>query len=412
MVDDFLLGVNYWPPRKAMYWWKDFDAGEVDEEFAQIAAYGMHLVRFFLLWEDFQPDPDRIDGRRLADLSTVMDLAAKHHLRATPTLLVGNMSGIMWFPIWAFTDRPENGATPQIAAGHYIHRQLRSPFSDPFMLRAEIRLAEAVAGAIGSHPALHSWDLANEIDQAYLPENADTGWLWSWCLARALRAGHPDTMVTYGAHSLSLTTDRLTIPALAPSLDYLAMHGYPIYSDVARGPLDIEFVPFITRLTAALGGTPTLMQEFGLPTAGPGQPSHTIKDDFLGEEKGQFLASEEDAAAYYAAVLHRLRETGALGALAWVYADYDRALWDRPPLDRAIRERTFGLFRADRSPKEAATVIKQFSTELAVDAAGPRVDEPRARFLPPAIDPVAYYRDPEASFRAAYAQYLAALDNA
>ena len=34
--DPFILGVNYWPRRKAMYWWPDFDAGEVREEFADL----------------------------------------------------------------------------------------------------------------------------------------------------------------------------------------------------------------------------------------------------------------------------------------------------------------------------------------------------------------------------------------
>ena len=60
--DPFLLGVNYWPRRKAMYWWADFDAGEVREEFAMIRDLGLTHVRFFLLWESFQPSPD--DGER------------------------------------------------------------------------------------------------------------------------------------------------------------------------------------------------------------------------------------------------------------------------------------------------------------------------------------------------------------
>ena len=25
----FVLGVNYWPRRKALYWWRDFDPAEV-----------------------------------------------------------------------------------------------------------------------------------------------------------------------------------------------------------------------------------------------------------------------------------------------------------------------------------------------------------------------------------------------
>jgi hypothetical protein len=41
----FILGVNYWPRRKAMYWWSDFDAGEVQEEFEIIASLGIGLVR-------------------------------------------------------------------------------------------------------------------------------------------------------------------------------------------------------------------------------------------------------------------------------------------------------------------------------------------------------------------------------
>ena len=38
--DPFPLGVNYWPRAKAMYWWSDFDRGEVAEEFDVIAVAG------------------------------------------------------------------------------------------------------------------------------------------------------------------------------------------------------------------------------------------------------------------------------------------------------------------------------------------------------------------------------------
>jgi endo-1,4-beta-mannosidase len=60
MVQPFILGINYFPRRKAMYWWADFDAGEVQEEFSLIREIGMTLVRIFLLWEDFQPSPDQV----------------------------------------------------------------------------------------------------------------------------------------------------------------------------------------------------------------------------------------------------------------------------------------------------------------------------------------------------------------
>ena len=60
MAEPFVLGVNYWPRRKAMYWWSSFDAGEVREEFALIRELGLDLVRIFLLWDDFQPAPDQV----------------------------------------------------------------------------------------------------------------------------------------------------------------------------------------------------------------------------------------------------------------------------------------------------------------------------------------------------------------
>ena len=61
--DPFPVGVNYWPRRKAMGWWKAFDRAEVEDEFDVIAGLGLSVVRIFLLWEDFQPTP----GSGLAD---------------------------------------------------------------------------------------------------------------------------------------------------------------------------------------------------------------------------------------------------------------------------------------------------------------------------------------------------------
>ena len=73
--DIFTLGVNYWPRKKAMYWWKDFERAEVESEFAEIAALKLQVVRIFLLWEDFQPKSDRVSDRALSDLGTVLDVA-------------------------------------------------------------------------------------------------------------------------------------------------------------------------------------------------------------------------------------------------------------------------------------------------------------------------------------------------
>ncbi|HWE62674.1 MAG TPA: beta-galactosidase [Chloroflexota bacterium] len=396
------LGVNYWPRRKAMYWWKRFDAGEVRDELAQIASWGLSLVRICLLWEDFQPAPDRIDGAALTNLATVLDVAQAAGLQVMPTLIVGNMSGVFWFPRWAYSEHSAPRQALWLADTQPTDHLLRDLYGDPEMLRAHTRLAEAVAEHLGSHPALWGWDLANEIDATGYPTSDDAGWLWVRTLAAALRfrdAAHP---ITYGAHTPSLSdTNHLRIDDMATSLDILSMHGYPIYSDVAAAPLDPEFVPFATVLTAALGGKPAMMQEFGLCTAAPGEPSHTIQDDFLGQPQPQFLASEEDAAAYYDAVLGRLRALRVPGALAWCYADYTADLWDRPPLDRAIRERSFGLVRADGSEKPAIAVLRRHAM---APAPGPVAVPDVLNGLTPA----AYYADPKRHFAELYAHWRAA----
>ena len=152
----------------------------------------------------------------------------------------------------------------------------------------------------------------------------------------------------------------MRIDDLASVLDEDCMHAYPLYCDVARSFLDPELVPFACALTAELAGSgrAPLMHEFGICTAPAGRGGITIRDDFLGRSLDQYLASEEEGARYYQQVLERLAATGAAGAYAWCYGDYDPALFDRAPFDTAIRERSFGLVRADGSEKPAAEVVR------------------------------------------------------
>ena len=68
----FLLGVNYWPSRSAMYMWQRFDLGEIRADMAHIKGLGFDLVRFFLRWDDFQRAPDRMDEKMLQRFDAVM----------------------------------------------------------------------------------------------------------------------------------------------------------------------------------------------------------------------------------------------------------------------------------------------------------------------------------------------------
>jgi endo-1,4-beta-mannosidase len=89
MGEPFVLGLNYWPRRKAMYWWSDFDPGEVREEFSIIQELGLRVIRIFLLWDDFQPKPDEVSANCLNNLTTVCDIAAEKNLKLDVTFLSG-----------------------------------------------------------------------------------------------------------------------------------------------------------------------------------------------------------------------------------------------------------------------------------------------------------------------------------
>jgi endo-1,4-beta-mannosidase len=92
MAEPFILGVNYWPRRKAMYWWQDFDVDEVKQEFSVLKSIGLAVVRFFLLWDDFQPDPTTVDPQALRNLESVAEVADELDLRLDITFFTGSLA--------------------------------------------------------------------------------------------------------------------------------------------------------------------------------------------------------------------------------------------------------------------------------------------------------------------------------
>src|SRR5438093_6974808 len=126
----FLLGVNYWPRRKAMYWWSDFDVGEVRDEFGVIGSLGLDVVRLFLLWDDFQPAPDIVSRERLDNLSTVCDVAADHKLGLDVTFFTGHMSGPNWSPRWLLNGDAVPGGRLVVSGGQVVDRGYHNPYTD------------------------------------------------------------------------------------------------------------------------------------------------------------------------------------------------------------------------------------------------------------------------------------------
>lgn len=397
----FTLGVNYWPRRKAMYWWSDFDVDEVRDEFDVIRRLGLGLVRIFLLWEDFQPAPDQVDRQALDHLEVVCDAAADRRLQLDVTFFTGHMSGPSWAPGWMVRrDQPLPPRVRQVVTGgKAVECGYANPFTDATTLAAAELQLKTVVRRFKDHPAVGMWNLGNEPDLFAWPRDARQGREWVRRMRGVIGEIDPDHPVTCGLHAASLMQDNgLRVNDVFDEVDLAVMHGYPMYVDWAAGPLDPDFVPFLSSLNTALCGKPTLMEEFGGCTAPPGRPSFVHEWTSYGTPRRLFMASEEALATYVGEVLPRLVDVGATGALIWCFADYAPELYDRPPCDESWHERYFGMVRADGALKPHAQVIQRFAeTDPHVKAARRRVT----------LDMTAgeYYRDPLANALSAYAIY-------
>lgn len=373
----FSLGVNYWPRRSAMSMWRRFDAGEVAEDFARIARIGLDTVRFFLRWDDFQPQPDGGDPAMLDRLETLLGLAADAGLHTVPTLFCGSMCGANWLPSWAL-DR---------TAGH-------APFAcgDLYggaLLDAQLVFARAVGARLRAHPAIRAWDIGHAFSDVREPSHAkvvsgehstepaaerDVA-AWSRRLTEALQDAST-LPVTAGTHADDITSDRdIRLGSLCAPFAFASMQGRTVSSAFARSRLDPEVVPFLAMVAASFSYKPVMVCGVGEPTcpvekfsaferfAQPGEPPQlTISPEDTAFATYPCL-TEHEQAVYCTAVLERLHADGRLGAWWWCWADYADELRDEPPFDRAPHERSFGIIRSDGSEKPVVAALAAFARE-------------------------------------------------
>lgn len=404
MSQPFVLGVNYWPRRKAMYWWSDFDAAEVRDEFALIADIGMNVVRLFLLWDDWQPSPDVVSAACLKNLETVCDIAVENGLGLDVTFFTGHMSGPNWAPGWLLDEKaspPARYFKQLVSGGEIVTGGYRNMFSDPVALAASRLLLKTVVMALKDHPGVWMWNLGNEPDLFAWPPDSDAGRAWVREMTDLIKSIDDQHPVTCGLHVASLHEDNgLRVDQVFAETDVAVMHGYPMYLPWSRHNLDPDLVPYTCALVSALCGKPTLMEEWGGCTNTPGKPSEVWEWTAYGEPRTQFMASEEDLAAYVAAVLPKLVEVGATGAMLWCFADYVEELWGKPPCKESKHERFFGLVRPEGSLKPHAEAIRAFAKTKPVVHANP------ARQVVLDVSPSEFYTTPAAYTVRLYQQYL------
>ncbi|HSB10291.1 MAG TPA: cellulase family glycosylhydrolase [Blastocatellia bacterium] len=383
---NFRLGINYWPISSAMHWWERFDGEEVARDFEQIAQAGFDSVRIFLLWETFQPSPNAVSDQSLARLVDVADVAKRSRLSLVPTLFTGHMSGVNWIPEWALEEGDGCSRFRIVSNGKVVRERPRNWYTDPGVLSAQRLLAREVASALSNHPAVWAYDLGNENSNCVVPPSRESAVAWLEQIAGEIRYVDPSRPITMGLHMEDLEEDRKLGPQEAGRVcEFLSMHGYPIYADWAESKTDAMVLPFLAAITRWLGGREVLFEEFGAPATDDSLPGPVT------------LLGENEAARFTHDALEGLLRSGCLGAMVWCYGDYAEWLWRWPPLDDAIHERYFGLWRSDHSPKPAAGEIGRLVNV--------EVCEPPEDLGWVDIDPSAYYADPRENLRRLYREY-------
>ena len=356
-----------------MYLWQRFDLGEIREDAARIKGLGLHAVRFFLHWEDFQPQADRIDSTMLDRLVKVMDVWHDAALLAMPTLFTGHMSGVNFIPAWALDSSTHNGRFRTITnRGESAHGI--GDFYTGRLLDAQVLHVREAGKALAGHPALFAWDLGNEFSNLREPNSPHDAADWSRRLTDALQQASGKG-VTGGTHGEDITRERNIRPSsiCAPWI-FPTMHGYSVYSAFARNRLDPDVVPFLCQLMSSCTGRAVLFSEFGNPTCKPGTVSPYDRVPLPGEvvEMAQHLPdnacdyaclNEEEMCDYGYSVLDGLHRAGALGGYWWCYADYSGEITALPPFDKAAHELSFGIVRSDGSEKPIAGTLRRFAAE-------------------------------------------------
>lgn len=327
-----------------MYWWDDVRFAEVDRDMARIADLGFQEARIFLLWEAFQPQPDRVSSAALLSLETVLRAAERHEVGLVLSLFCGHMSGVNWLPAWV-VDESAPSMIRTVSGGKVVPGGAGDIYAEPALLDAQRFLAHRLASTFAGHGGLAAWDLGNEFSNLRWPARPEEIAQWSLLLTEALRPSRVD--VAGGLHAQDLEQDRgIRISSIAAPWDEVTMHGYPLYSEAATAPDDAEWVPFVSATAARFAAKRVNAQEFGLP------------DHELGEDR---------VARYASVVLQRLWRLGAVSASWWCFTDYPGERRQLPPFDLAPHELHFGLFRADGSEKPVADVWRRFGRRPILD---------------------------------------------
>ncbi|MCY3021811.1 MAG: beta-mannanase [Planctomycetota bacterium] len=319
------VGANYWPASCGVELWPAWPADEIRHDLDVLRGLGLNCIRFFLRWQDFEPEAGRYDEPSFARLGEFLGWCGERGIAAHPSLFVGWMSGGIFWPKW---------------------REERNVFSDPFMVERGVAFARRAAEAIAPHhDHVLAIDQGNEL--CCLPDShaAPPAAVIRWCGAvnRAVRETYPQAIIISGNEQNQITGDTGWRFGQQPGCDLLSMHAYPVQAwhsisfDGLGDPLARSLLPFYVRCARAFA--PVMAQEFG-----------TIVT---------FGARQQDG--YLRAMLPACWQAGANGFLWWCLKDIAARVH---PYLKCGFESTLGLVDAAGKVKPGLEYYLEFALSL------------------------------------------------
>lgn len=388
----FTLGCNYWASHAGTHMWSDWKPEVVEADFAALAASGVHTLRVFPLWSDFQPLQGLrghggelkelyLDGQPLPDdrlgragVSPVMldrfaalcAVADRHDIRLVVGLVTGWMSGRVF--------------CPPVLEGRDLH-------SDPLALQLQSRFVSIFVERFRGERAILAWDLGNECNCMGNPLSREAAWVWTSIIASAVRLADPTRPLISGMHSLTPVgkdSEGWTIQDQAELTDILTTHPYPLWTRHASfDPLDTLrttcHATAETRFYAGIGGKPCFVEEIG--TMGP------------------MMGDWEAASRFLRVNCFSLWANDCRGLFWW--CAFDQRHLNYAPYDWLAVERELGLFSEKRQAKPMRDELSAFR----------RVVEklPGGILPPPQLDVVCILTRGQDQWAAAYASWVLAV---
>lgn len=335
-MTDFLVGVNYLPADKFIQFWKQFNLEQITHDFQQIKQKNFKVIRIFLTWEDFQPQPDQINQLQLNNLNQLLSIADQLELKVIPTLLVGHMSGPNWLPVWLKSEQT-NGESKVFVYNQQKQNFLpKDLYSDPQAVEAEKLLISEVVKATHQHTSIYLWDIGNEIEKVQPPSDNQSEWLNN--IYQSIKQIDPQHPITIGSHIYDIDQVGFYLESLS-QLDIISIHSYPYY--FGKPIDDLNYLETLVQLIQKVN-KPYLLAEFGFPTS-PDDHLQSVSVQWDDNNWTQLLLTQAKQAEFIERVLKRAKELGCQAGLIWNYADYDQKLFGQLPFDQLVHERYFGV---------------------------------------------------------------------